>query len=116
MTVTTPTPIYRIESFLDAVVNGSENTLEPISPLEMYLAKLAERDVDIPPEPVTRLERYLAKLCGQEVDIPTPKFREEFYLAKVCEEDVQLQPPIFRVEMWLAKWAGFEYPDPDEGD
>lgn len=113
MTVTTPTPIYRIEHFLDAVVNETENMLDPISPLELYLAKLAGRDVTIPAEPITRIEWYLAKLCGEEVDIPTPKFREEFYLAKVCGEEVTLQPPVFRAEMWLAKWAGYEYPDED---
>ena len=92
MTVTTPTPIYRIEHFLDAVVNETENMLDPISPLELYLAKLAGRDVTIPAEPITRIEWYLAKVCGEEVT---------------------LQPPVFRAEMWLAKWAGYEYPDED---
>ena len=97
-------PIYRIEYFLDAIVNGSENPYEPVYRVEFYLAKLAGTDVEIP-DPVYRIEYYLAKLCGEDVEIPEPIYRTEFYLAAACGEEVETPDPIYRVEYWWAEVA-----------
>ena len=99
------TPIYRIEFFLDAIVNNSANPLSPIYRVEYYLAKIAGEDVEIP-TPVYRMEKYLAKLCGEDVELPTPEFRIEFYLAKLCGMEVEVPDPIYRVEYWLWNWCG----------
>lgn len=99
------TPIYRIEYFLDAIVNGSVCPYEPIYRVEYYLAQLAGADVMIP-EPIYRVEFYLAKLCGMDVEIPDPIYRIEFYLAKACGMDVEVPGPIYRVEYWLNEMAG----------
>ena len=97
-------PIYRIEFFLDAIVN---NTIppEPIYRAEFYLAKIAGADVEIP-EPVYRMEKYLAYLCGEEVELPDPIYRIEYYLAFLCGLNVELPEPIYRVEFWLWDWCG----------
>lgn len=92
-------PIYRIEFFLDAIVNNTTPP-EPIYRAEFYLAKIAGADVEIP-EPVYRMEKYLAKLCGEDVELPDPIYRMEFYLAAICGEDVEVPEPVFRIEYWL---------------
>lgn len=99
------TPIYRIEYFLDAVVNNSPNDLEPIYRVEFFLAKIAGRAVETPP-PLSRMEMFLAQLCGESVTLPTPQSRTEQYLAAICGEDVEIPPyPVYRIEYWLAAWA-----------
>lgn len=99
------TPIYRIEFFLDAIVNNSSNDLEPIYRVEFFLARIAGRDVEIP-QPMSRMEMFLAKLCGETVTLPTPQSRTEQYLAAICGEDVEIPPfPVYRIEYWLAAWA-----------
>lgn len=99
------TPIYRIEFFLDAIVNNSPNDLDPIYRVEFFLAKIAGRDVEIP-QPLSRMEMYLAQLCGESVTLPQPLSRTEQYLAAICGEDVEIPPyPVYRIEYWLAAWA-----------
>ena len=99
------TPIYRIEFFLDTIVNNSANDLDPIYRVEFFLAKIAGREVEIP-DPLSRMEMFLAKLCGESVELPEPKSRTEIYLAAICGEDVEVPPfPIYRIEYWLDQWA-----------
>ena len=97
-------PIYRIEFFLDAIVNNTTPP-DPIYRAEFYLAKIAGADVEIP-EPVYRTEKYLAYLCGEEVELPDPIYRIEYYLAFLCGLNVELPEPIYRVEFWLWDWCG----------
>ena len=99
------TPIYRIEHFLDAIVNNSVNPYSPEFRVEYYLAKIAGENVTIP-EPIYRKEFYLAYLCGEEVELPDPIYRIEYYLAFLCGLDVELPEPIYRVEFWLWDWCG----------
>ena len=99
------TPIYRIEFFLDTIVNNSANDLDPIYRVEFFLAKIAGREVEIP-DPLSRMEMFLAKLCGESVELPEPKSRTEIYLAAICGEDVEVPDPIYRIEYWLSEWAG----------
>ena len=99
------TPIYRIEHFLDAIVNNSVNPYSPEFRVEYYLAKIAGENVTIP-EPTYRIEFYLAYLCGEEVELPDPIYRIEYYLAFLCGLNVELPEPIYRVEFWLWDWCG----------
>ena len=98
------TPIYRVEHFLDTIVNGSANPYDPIYRIEKYLAKIAGEDVEVP-TPIYRVEMYLAYLCGMDVTIPDPIYRIEMYLAKKCGMEVETPVPIYRIEYWLAEWA-----------
>lgn len=99
------TPIYRIEFFLDAIVNNSANDLDPIYRVEVFLAKIAGRAVETP-QPLSRMEMFLAKLCGESVELPQPQSRTEQYLAAICGEDVDIPLfPIYRIEYWLDQWA-----------
>ena len=102
------TPIFRIEKFLDAIVN-STTPPEPVFRVEYFLAKIAGADV-VTPEPMFRIEKYLAKICGEDVEIPEPAHRIEYWLAKKCGEDVETPEPVFRVEYWLDEWAGGSAP------
>ena len=97
-------PIYRVEFFLDKIVNSGENPYDPIYRIEKYLAKIAGEDVEVP-TPIYRVEMYLAYLCGMDVTIPDPIYRIEFYLAKKCGMEVETPVPIYRIEYWLAEWA-----------
>lgn len=99
------TPIYRIEHFLDAIVNNSVNPYSPEYRVEYYLAKIAGENVTIP-EPIYRKEFYLAYLCGEEVELPDPIYRIEYYLAFLCGLNVAIPQPIYRVEFWLWDWCG----------
>lgn len=98
------TPIYRVEFFLDAIVNGGENPYEPMSPVEKYLARIAGADLQIP-VPISSMDFYLAKLCGEVVELPTPVSRIDHYLAAICGEDVEVPDPVYRIEFWLNAWA-----------
>ena len=102
------TPIFRIEKFLDAIIN-STTPPEPMFRVEYFLAKIAGADV-VTPDPVFRIEKYLAKILGEDVEIPEPMFRTEFWLAKKCGEDVETPDPAFRVEYWLEEWCGGSAP------
>lgn len=98
------TPIFRIEYFLDAIVNSTTPELEPLFRIEKFLARIAGVDVETP-EPLYRVEKYLAKIAGDNVEIPDPIFRIEYYLASLCGMDVITPEPIFRIEYWLSEWA-----------
>lgn len=98
------TPVYRVEHFLDTIVNGSANPYDPVYRIEKYLAKIAGEDVEVP-TPIYRVEMYLAYLCGMNVTIPEPIYRIEMYLAKKCGMDVETPVPIYRIEYWLDEWA-----------
>ena len=102
------TPIFRIEKFLDAIIN-STTPPEPMFRVEYFLAKIGGADV-VTPEPMFRIEKYLAKILGEDVEIPEPMFRTEFWLAKKCGEDVETPDPAFRVEYWLEEWCGGSAP------
>lgn len=102
------TPIFRIEKFLDAIIN-STTPPEPMFRVEYFLAKIGGADV-VTPDPVFRIEKYLAKILGEDVEIPEPMFRTEFWLAKKCGEDVETPDPAFRVEYWLEEWCGGSAP------
>ena len=102
------TPIFRIEKFLDAIINNTTPP-EPVFRVEYFLAKIAGADV-VTPEPMFRIEKYLAKILGEDVEIPEPMFRTEFWLAKKCGEDVETPDPAFRVEYWLEEWCGGSAP------
>ena len=93
------TPVFRMEMFIDAIING---TTPPVPQFreEFYLAKMAGMDVDLP-EPFTRRELYLAYMAGMDVSIPTPVTRDEMYLAEACGMDVTAPDPVFRDEFWL---------------
>ena len=102
------TPIFRIEKFLDAIIN-STTPPEPVFRVEYFLAKIAGADV-VTPEPLFRIEKYLAKILGEDVEIPEPAHRIEYWLAKKCGEDVETPDPVFRVEYWLEEWCGGSAP------
>lgn len=97
-------PIYRIEYFIDAIINGTENPLTPEYGIEFYLAYIAGKSVTIPDTPTYRVETYLSYLCGKDVELPTPQYRIEFYYAKLCGMDVEVPDPIYRIEYFLAAW------------
>ena len=102
------TPIFRIEQFLDAIIN-STTPPEPIFREEFFLAKIAGADVETP-EPIFRIEKYLAKIGGDDVEIPTPVFRSEYWLAAKCGEDVPTPTPVFRLEYFLEEWVNGSAP------
>ena len=96
-------PVFRLEEFVDAVVNGTTPPV-PYFRDEYYLAKAAGANVDIP-TPVTREEMYLASIAGEDVTLPYPVLRDEFYLAKIAGMDVEVPEPITRAELVLNYWA-----------
>lgn len=100
------TPVFRMEMFIDAIINGTTPP-EPQFREEFYLAKMAGMDVDLP-EPFTRRELYLAYLAGMDVDLPSPVTRDEMYLAEACGMDVIAPDPVFRDEFWLDELKGGE--------
>ena len=101
------TPKYRIEYFLDAIINNTTPP-EPLYRIEYYLAKIAGATVEIP-TPLYRAEFYLAKLCGENVEIPDPLYRMEFWLAAKCGMNVTTPEPLYRMEFWLDEWVnGFQ--------
>lgn len=102
------TPIFRIEYFLDAIINGTTPP-EPIFRKEFFLAKIGGADVETP-EPIFRVEKYLAKIGGDDVEIPDPVFREEFWLAKKCGANVVTPEPVFRLEYFLEEWVNGSAP------
>lgn len=100
-------PIFRVEYFLDSIVNGTPNPYAPGSRLELYLARIAGADVDIPIPPQSRLELYLARISGTDMatKIPYPQSRLELYLARIAGENVEIPCPQSRIDFWLEAWA-----------
>lgn len=98
------TPVFRMEMFIDAIING---TTPPVPQFreEFYFAKVAGMDVELP-TPITRREFYLAKYAGMNVDLPVPVTRDEMYLALACGLGVEPPEPVFRDEYWLYELSG----------
>ena len=105
------TPITRIESYLDAIVNGGTPPLESVTRIENFLDAIYNGTVS-QITPVTRIEMFLAKISGQSVTLPHPITRIELYLAAIAGETVVLpETPITRIEMYLADWVGGGLPE-----
>ena len=69
---------------------------EPLTRYQMYLAKIAGRDIEIP-YPETRLEYFLAKAAGMDITVPVPITREEIYWSNytaIVEFEVENVPPL----------------------
>ena len=101
-------PITRIERYLAYITRDEDSTEidDPIIRVEMYLAKIAGIEVEIPERPITRVEMYLAKIAGEDVDIPDrPITRIEMYLAAIAGEEREVPDPITRVEQYLYAWV-----------
>lgn len=99
------TPIARIESYLDAIVDGGTPPLEDITRVETFLEAIYNNTV-CELTPITRIEIFLGKISGQDIELPEPVTRIELYLAAIAGEDVELpEQPITRVEYWLDEWA-----------
>ncbi len=98
------TPQFRVEYFLDAIVNSTDCPYEARDRIEMYLERISGADI-VTPEPMYRIEYYLAKIAGDDVEIPAPQHRAEFYLAAICGEEVELPEPHDRIDYWLYQWA-----------
>ena len=98
------TPVFRMEMFIDAIING-KTPPEPKFREEFYFAKVAGMDVELP-TPINRREFYLAKYAGMDVDPPAPVTRDEMYLALACGLGVEPPEPVFRDEYWLYELSG----------
>ena len=98
------TPVFRMEMFIDAIING-KTPPEPQFREEFYFAKVAGMDVELP-TPINRREFYLAKYAGMDVDPPAPVTRDEMYLALACGLGVEPPEPVFRDEYWLYELSG----------
>lgn len=69
---------------------------EPLTRYQMFLAKIAGRNIEIP-MPITRLEHFLARAAGMEIETPTPITREEIYWSNytaIVEFEVENAPPL----------------------
>jgi len=99
------TPITRVESYLDAIVNSGIPPTEDITRIETFLQAIYDNQV-CALTPITRIEMFLGKISGQDIELPEPITRVELYLAAIAGEDVELpKNPITRLEMYLAEWA-----------
>ena len=99
------TPITRVESYLDAIVNNGIPPTEDITRIETFLQAIYDNQV-CALTPITRIEMFLGKISGQSLTLPEPVTRVELYLAAIAGEDVELpENPITRLEMYLAEWA-----------
>ena len=90
-----------------------EQTINPVTRLEFYLAALSGMEIQ-PPSYVTRLEHYLQDIIDGNASDIVPVTRVEHYLAKISGADVEIPEPITRIEQYLAQIAGedIETPDP----
>lgn len=99
------TPITRVESYLDAIVNNGIPPTEDITRIETFLQAIYDNQV-CQLTPITRIEMFLGKISGQDIVLPEPITRVEMYLAAIAGEDAELpETPITRLEMYLAEWA-----------
>ena len=111
-------PITRKEKYINEIVGGGNTAPEtpqtreelffadilgevvapsPITRIEKYLAKIANKYSGELPEPVTRIERFLARAAGVDVTIPTPITREEMFWADyalIVEKEISGIPPL----------------------
>lgn len=111
-------PITRKEKYINEIVGGGNTAPEtpqtreelffadilgevvapsPITRIEKYLAKIANKYSGELPEPVTRIERFLARAAGMDVTIPAPVTREEMFWADyalIVEKEISGVPPL----------------------
>lgn len=76
-------PKSRIESFIQAIIDGAAVPYEPQSRIETYFADMIEQRASTLP-PVFRIEKFLAKITGANVEVPEPQTRAEKYLAAIA--------------------------------
>ena len=72
------TPITEEEFFFSDIL-GEVNAPYPITNIEKYLAKIANKYSGELPEPITRIERFIARAAGMEIETPIPITREEIF-------------------------------------
>ena len=97
-------PITRYEQFLAFLANGSGTPPTPVTRVEVFLNAIINGTT--PPDPITRFECFLASIGGKG-EAPEPILRVELYLAAVAGAiDVESLPePVTREEHWLYDWA-----------
>ena len=94
---TAPGTPYTREELFFADILGEVNAPAPVTRIEIYLAKIANKYSGELPEPVTRIERFLARAAGMDVTIPTPITREEMLWANyalIVEKELSGIPPL----------------------
>lgn len=102
---TAPGTPYTREELFFADILGEVNAPVPITRIEIYLAKIANKYSGELPEPKTRIEKFIARAAGMDVTIPTPITREEMFWADyalIVEKELNGIPPL----TFKAKKAG----------
>lgn len=90
------TPQTREEIFFAGIL-GEVVAPSPITRIEKYLAKIANKYNGELPEPVTKIERFLARAAGMDISVPTPVTREEMFWAEyalIVEKEISGIPPL----------------------
>lgn len=102
-------PISRIEKYLTAIGDKSDDVPQPITRNEKYLYAIATGSSAVPP-PVTRNEIYLSAIAMGGKDVPEPITRTEKYLYAIATGDDKygVPEPITRNERLLAKISGVD--------
>lgn len=98
------TPITRIETFLDAIINNTAAP-NPITRIEVMLNDIINGNV-VSLTPITRIECFLANISGAGNAVPMPITRIEVFLAKKSGMDIETPTPITRIEVLLDEWVG----------
>ena len=95
---TAPRTPYTREELFFADILGEVNAPVPVTRIEIYLAKIANKYSGEMPEPKTRIEKFIARAAGMDdVTIPTPITREEMLWANysaVVERELSGIPPL----------------------
>lgn len=102
---TAPGTPYTREELFFADILGEVNAPVPVTRIEIYLAKIANKYSGEMPEPKTRIEKFIARAAGMDVIIPTPITREEMLWANyalIVEKELSGIPPL----TFKAKKAG----------
>ena len=94
---TAPRTPYTREELFFADILGEVNAPVPVTRIEIYLAKIANKYSGELPEPKTRIEKFIARAAGMDVTIPTPITREEMFWADyalIVEKEISGIPPL----------------------
>lgn len=94
---TAPRTPYTREELFFADILGEVNAPVPVTRIEIYLAKIANKYNGEMPEPKTRIEKFIARAAGMDVTIPTPITREEMLWANyalIVEKELNGIPPL----------------------
>lgn len=94
---TAPGIPYTREELFFADILGEVNAPVPLTRIEIYLAKIANKYSGELPEPKTRIEKFIARAAGMNVIIPTPITREEMLWANyalITERELNGIPPL----------------------